>query len=600
MESKKEIVVLGDRDHLILRPTVYVGSVNPTDEKTPIIRGGRIYIENRSISVGMYKLFDEVFSNSLDEAKRMRGKMERILVSVDSQKNSIAVRDSGDGFYKGASINKTSGKTNIETAVSMFRAGSNFSNDEVDESLIGTNGLGLACVCGLSKDFKIITINESHYYLQEWDDFKTDGPVIRKKNSDESRGTEIIFKPLRSVFVNTKWDREILSSILILKYDLIKKDPILKDLRLELIWDGNLIDLSVGFLPADSYRIETEIGQIAIWEKYEGSGAVSFVNSALCTGIHQKIFNDFINEKLDDTLGHHFYDTYITLNLPPKAVRFGDQNKTKFVSQREEVEPHISRNFGNKIQAFFKTPLFESIKKKVDDRKNEGFVKKLKAEKRKVNLKNSHKYFPADRSNADNLFIVEGLSAMGSILQKRDPKNDGVYALKGKIKNCKTIGDLSENKEILELMHILELDPTVKLGTLSGYKRAIISADADPDGAHITSLVINLFHRWFPQVIKSGQLMILRTPLVSVGDGKRRKYYFNLNDFKKNHKGGSGPVRYLKGLGSLSSEDWEYVMENKNLISITNSPGDDKYLDMAFGDSSDLRKKWLSGSEIVY
>ena len=408
-ESKKEIVVLGDRDHLVLRPTVYVGSVNPTDEKTPIIRGGRVYIESRSISVGMYKLFDEVFSNSLDEAKRMRGKMKNILVSVDTQKNSISVRDSGDGFYKGASINKTSGKTNIETAVSMFRAGSNFSNDEVEESLIGTNGLGLACVCGLSKDFKIITINESHYYLQEWDDFKTDGPVIRKKDPNESRGTEIIFKPLRSVFGNTKWDKDILTSTLTFKRDLIRKDPGISKLEIKFYWDGVEIKLPENIFSKDSYLIETPIGQIAIWEKYEGSGSVSFVNSALCTGIHQKIFNDFINEKLEDTLGHHFYDTYITLNLPPKVVRFGDQNKTKFVSQREEVEPFISRNFGNKIQAFFKTTLFESIKKKVEERRNDGYIKKLKAEKRKVNLKNSHKYFPADRTNAENLFIVEGL-----------------------------------------------------------------------------------------------------------------------------------------------------------------------------------------------
>ncbi len=408
-ESKKEIVVLGDRDHLVLRPTVYVGSVNPTDEKTPIIRGGRVYIESRSISVGMYKLFDEVFSNSLDEAKRMRGKMKNILVSVDTQKNSISVRDSGDGFYKGASINKTSGKTNIETAVSMFRAGSNFSNDEVEESLIGTNGLGLACVCGLSKDFKIITINESHYYLQEWDDFKTDGPVIRKKDPNESRGTEIIFKPLRSVFGNTKWDKDILTSTLTFKRDLIRKDPEISKLEIKFYWDGVEVKLPDNIFSKDSYLIETPIGQIAIWEKYEGSGSVSFVNSALCTGIHQKIFNDFINEKLEDTLGHHFYDTYITLNLPPKVVRFGDQNKTKFVSQREEVEPFISRNFGNKIQTFFKTTLFESIKKKVEERRNDGYIKKLKAEKRKVNLKNSHKYFPADRSNAENLFIVEGL-----------------------------------------------------------------------------------------------------------------------------------------------------------------------------------------------
>jgi hypothetical protein len=65
--------------------------------------------------------------------------------------------------------------------------------------------------------------------------------------------------------------------------------------------------------------------------------------------------------------------------------------------------------FGAKLQGLFKTELFERIAKKVEERKNDGYVKKLRAEKRKVNLKHSHKYFPAQKAIAENLFIVEGL-----------------------------------------------------------------------------------------------------------------------------------------------------------------------------------------------
>jgi DNA gyrase/topoisomerase IV subunit B len=592
MYNKKEIVVLGDREHLVLRPTVYVGSVKPTDEKVPLIRDGKIYIENRSISVGMYKLFDEVFSNSLDEAKRMGGKMESIIVSVDSKKNSISVRDTGNGFYKGTSINKTSGKTNIETAVSMFRAGSNFSNDDIEDSLIGTNGLGLACVCGLSKDFKIVTINDTHHYKQEWDDFKTAGPLIKPKDVFCVNGTEISFKPLTDVFGSTKWDKEVLSTTLILKYDLIKRDSLLSNIKIELNWDEEVIDLQPEFLPADAFKIDTEIGQISIWEKYEGSGSLSFVNSALCSGIHQKIVNDFINVKLDDTLGHHFYDALIVLNLSPRYVKFGDQNKTRFVTTREEIENLLMNKFGAKLQGLFKTELFERIAKKVEERKNDGYVKKLRAEKRKVNLKHSHKYFPAQKAIAENLFIVEGLSAMGSILQKRNPKEDGVYALKGKIKNCKNIGDLSDNKEILELMHILGLDPTARNNEIIGYKRIVIATDPDPDGSHITSLLINLFYKWFPTVIRNKRLSSLKIPLVSVGDGKKRKYYWDMEDFKAAKP--IGNIRYLKGLGSLSLEDWEWVMSRKDFVGIDENSDSKAKLEMAFGDSAEARKKWLS------
>jgi DNA gyrase/topoisomerase IV subunit B len=594
MKNKKEIVVLGDRDHLVLRPTVYVGSVKPSEEKIPLIKDGRVYMQTKSISVGMYKLFDEVFSNSLDEAKRMGGKMKSIVVLVNSKKNEVTIKDSGDGFYKGTSINKTSGKTNIETAVSMFRAGSNFSNEELEDSLIGTNGLGLACVCGLSKDFKIVTVNDTHYYKQEWDDFKTSGPITRAKKSTENKGTEITFKPLSNVFGNDKWDKEVLSSTLILKYDLIKRDPILSKLDVEFLWDEEKIDLNVPFIPEESFKINTEIGQISIWEKYEGSGSISFVNSAICSGIHQKIVNDFINQKLDDTLGHHFYDCLIVLNLPPKYVKFGDQNKTRFVTTREEIESLLINKFGSKLQAFFKTEVYERILKKVEERKNDGYVKKLRAEKRKINIKQSHKYFPAQKALAENLFIVEGLSAMGSILQKRNPKEDGVYALKGKIKNCKNIGDLSDNREILELMHILGLDPTSRNIDVIGYKKIVIATDPDPDGAHITSLLINLFYKWFPTLIKNGRLSFLKIPLVSVGDGKKRKYFWNLDEFKKARV--SGTTRYLKGLGSLSLEDWEWVMSDKVLVKIEDGPDTKEKLEMAFGDSSDLRKKWLSST----
>jgi len=594
MSSKKEIQVLSEREHILLRPTVYVGSVKPTDEKVPIIKNGKLYVEQRSISVGMYKLFDEVFSNSLDEAKRMKGKMKSIYIQVETENNCISVKDTGNGFYKGTDINKISGRSNIETAVSQLRAGSNFENDDVEESLVGTNGMGVSLVNVLSKHFSIETVNEKSCYYQVWKNYERTEPKIKEKGSSKT-GTEVTFIPLGNVFGNSKWDKEVLTSILILKYDLIKRDPILKNLKIDLSWDGEDINLSPEFLPKDSFKIDTEIGQVTIWEKYENSGSVSFVNSAICSGIHQKIVNDFINQKLDDTLGHHFYDCLIVLNLAPKYVKFGDQNKTRFVTTREEIENLLLNKFGSKLQNFFKTELFERIQKKVDDRKNEGYVKKLRAEKRKVNLAHSHKYFPAQKSLAENLFIVEGLSAMGSILQKRNPKEDGVYALKGKIKNCRNIGDLSENKEILEMMHILGLDPTSKNSELVGYKKIVIATDPDPDGSHITSLLINLFYKWFPTIIKQKRLGSLKIPLVTTGEGKKKKYYWDLEEFKNTKT--QGVTRYLKGLGSLSLEDWEWVMSNKVLLTIEDGPDSKEKLEMAFGDSAEIRKKWLSNKK---
>jgi DNA gyrase/topoisomerase IV subunit B len=385
-EKNKEIRVLSEKDHDRQRSHVYVGSVIKTEEKIPIIKNNAIYIEPKEMSIGMYKILNEIIDNSLDEAKRMKGKMEKIQILVDSKSNKVKVTDTGNGFYKGASINKDSSRSNIETAISMLRSGSNFNNENIEESLIGNNGLGSALCNCLSEEFSIVTVNDTHYYEQKWEDFVRTEPIIRKKAPKDKMGTSIEFKPLRSLFKNYKWDLEILRSSLILKYNLIKRDHILSNLNLELLWDGEKIDLNCSFLPEDSFKINTDIGQITIWEKYEGSGSISFVNSAMCTGIHQKIVNDFINSRLEDTLGHHFYDAMIVLNLPPKYVKFGDQNKTRFVTTREEIENLLMNKFGSKLQEFFKTEIFERILKKVEERKNDGYVKKLRAEKRKVNL----------------------------------------------------------------------------------------------------------------------------------------------------------------------------------------------------------------------
>ena len=116
------------------------------------------------------------------------------------------------------------------------------------------------------------------------------------------------------------------------------------------------------------------------------------------------------------------------------------------------------------------------------------------------------------------------------------------------------------------------------------------------DGQHISSLIISFFHKWFPQIIENKKLFRIITPLVSCEIGKEKKYFFTMeefNEFAKTNKAVN--VKYLKGLGSLSLKDWEYIMDNKTLFSIINDRSSAKFLDIAFGDSSLKRKRWLEG-----
>jgi DNA gyrase/topoisomerase IV subunit B len=405
--ANKTIEVLSDFEHIVRRPTMYVGSVKKSDEILPIIGDGFIKAVNKEHSIGMYKLFDEVFSNSVDEAKRMSTPMKTIVVEVDSKNNFVSITDSGDGFTNGSTINKKSKLSNIETAVSMLRAGSNFDNDDISESIVGTNGFGVKLVNALSDMFEIETINSSEAYLQTWISFKSNKPTITTKKKGTKTGTRVSFIPNSSVFDNSQWDYSTIRSYLCLRKRVLETEEKTVSLKIEFIWNGKTEIIQSELKPDWSHK--TNIGEILVWEKRQDSGTFSFVNSALCTGIHQKIVQDRINIQLDDTLGHHFYDTLIILNMSPKIVRFGDQNKTKFVSKREEVEPTIVRNFDAALQKFFKSEVFKKIKKAVDDRRKDTELKKIRKEKKGIRMKNSNKYFPATSARAENLFIVEGL-----------------------------------------------------------------------------------------------------------------------------------------------------------------------------------------------
>jgi len=191
---------------------MYVGSIEPAEEKIPIIKNGRIHMENHEISIGFYKMFHEVLDNAIDEAKRMKGKMSLVRVDINSEINQVTVKDTGNGFYKGTQRNRKSKKTNIETAMSQLRAGSNFNNDGIDTALIGTNGVGAAVVNILSDKFVVHSVNKDSVFDMEWEQFKSSGPKIQRRKGipvadwkkQNKFGTTVTFTPRKKEFKKSK------------------------------------------------------------------------------------------------------------------------------------------------------------------------------------------------------------------------------------------------------------------------------------------------------------------------------------------------------------------------------------------------------------
>jgi len=593
---EKEIIALDTKTAVRLRPGMYLGPVSMIEEKIPIIQDNKLQFIEKRWSPGFRHMLVEILENAIDEAKRMRGKMKEINVSVDLDNNEVIITDSGGGFHKASSKHKVTKTNVVRTAMEVLHAGSNFSDTE--SNVLGTHGVGSAIVNILSDKFEITTVNKTHYVNIKWDDFVVDTETIRKKTDKDITGTTIKYTPTPEVFKGYKWDKDIIQTYLKFKNYLIKNDPLLNKLTLtlEFIEFGKIVktDISEPFLPEDKISIKSKIGDIEVWPAFENSANISFINGSPCTGIHQKIIQDWLNSFFDYNLAHHFYNTLVSLNVPSNLMRFGDQNKSKYDVTRFELESLLESNFKSKtIRGIKNSDILKLIQEKIDDRLYDESIKKLKKAQRKTRVKISEKYTPASGKGMQ-IFICEGLSAAGGQKQARNPKSDGVYALKGKVKNVKKLSDLANTKEIVDIISILGLE--IGKENKPKYEKIIISADSDPDGYHIESLIVNFFYKWFPYILDKGYLFRLVTPIIACDYNKKRKYFYAIKDYEEFIKSKKVlNVTYLKGLGSLSLEDWKYVMDNKVLLKIRPDTKAKRYLEIAFGNNSSKRKLWLEG-----
>jgi DNA gyrase/topoisomerase IV subunit B len=598
MSVNKEIEVLSDFEHVLRKPTIYVGSVEPSEERVPIIKSGLIVEEIKMLSVGFYKILNEAIDNAFDEAKRQSGKIKHITVEFSSKDNSATIIDTGGGFKNAERVHPKSGMSMVETAVSMLRAGSNFNNDGIEENIVGTNGMGISLTNMLSSMFSIETVNPQITYTQVWENFSSKTKEHRPTKKGTDTGTTIKFIPRKDVFKGAKWDKEYIITQMAFRKWILSFDPVLKDVPFIVKWDGKEINLPKTFMPKDAMVVSHKVGTVCVYPKFPSSIRASFVNAtqASSTGqrqVHELVMHEMLNEILGYEQAHNFYETVITLNVPPKIMRFGDQNKTRFVTTRDELMPFIEPLIKKLKREFSKSDLELKIKKAIEEYQHKGELKKIRTAKRDNTIKFSEKYFPAGKKK-NRIFLCEGLSAAGSLAQKRDKEGDAVYALRGKVKNTQTLSDLTSNQEIMDLINILGLD--IEKETCD-FKQIIIATDQDVDGEHIASLLLNLFYRWFPYIIRQKKLGILVKPLISYEtDGRKGRHYaYSIDQYKKIVASGKKTrnVRYLKGLGSNDIQDWEWIFNNIDIQLFREDSQALRYLDIAFGPSAQRRKDWL-------
>lgn len=260
--------------------------------------------------------------------------------------------------------------------------------------------------------------------------------------------------------------------------------------------------------------------------------------------------------------------------------RFEGQTKTKLDNQ--DAARATSKVTGEEIVLFFDRNL-ETLKTVLSCAEKSAKIRKTE-EKAKTNLLTKQKYsFDSNGKLANcekrdpsvcEIFIVEGDSAGGSARMGRDRSFQAILPIRGKILNVEkaTIDKVLANAEIKAMINAFGCGFSEGYGndfdiTKLRYDKIIIMADADVDGAHISTLLLTLFYRFMPELIYEGHVYIAMPPLYKAIPAKGKEEYLYddkaLERYRKTHKGAFTLQRY-KGLGEMDAQQlWETTLDPK-------------------------------------
>ncbi len=627
MENKIEhydvsdIQVLEGLEAVRKRPGMYIGS---TSER------------------GLHHLVWEIVDNAIDEA--LAGYCDDIEIIVNKD-GSVTVKDDGRGIP--VDKHPKTGISTVETVYTVLHAGGKFGGGGYKVSG-GLHGVGASVVNALSKWVDVTVYKNSKIYQAK---FANGGHIVQPLTvigdcSEDRTGTTVTFMPDEDIFKETtRFDYETLK-IRARELAFLNKGLriILVDDREDkkdiFVYEGGIKEY-VELLNKNKTPIHNDIIYVEGAEdnvtlevalQYNdgyNSAIYSFVNNITTPegGTHEdgvknsltRIINNYAkNNKFlkdnEDSLTGDDVREGITMIVSAKVPepQFEGQTKTKLGNS--EVRKIAANIFAEGFERFLMENPEQAkviVEKSMTAARARVAAKKARElTRRKGGLEITNQWGKlTDCSSKDasisEMFIVEGDSAAGSAKMGRDPITQAILPIRGKILNVEKarLDRILSNEEIRTMITAIGtgIGEEFDISKLR-YNKIIIMTDADVDGAHIRTLLLTLFYRYFKPLIEGGHIYAAQPPLYSIKHGKTIKYVLDekerdeyLSSLPENVK---PEIGRMKGLGEMDPHELRSTtmgIESRVLkqIDLADAIQVDEIFQVLMGEEVEPRRKFI-------
>ena len=582
------ITVLEGLEAVRKRPGMYIGSVS---------------------TKGLNHLIYEIVDNAVDE--HLAGYCSKITVILEKD-GSATVSDNRRGIPVGMHEKGISAERLVFTTL---HAGGKFDNNAYKTSG-GLHGVGSSVVNALSKHLTVRVKDGKNVYE---DTYEYGNPTTKLVNGllpvvgrTRETGTTISFLPDDTIFDKTRFKEDDIKSRL---HETAYLNPALtihfEDCRgtEPEILDYHEPEGIVGFIKDMNKSCEAVTDVISFQGESDGisvEGAFQYINEfhenvlGFCNNIYNAeggthltgfktqfttIINSYarelniLKEKDQNFTGPDVRNGMTAvISIKHPDPRFEGQTKTKLDNQ--DAAKVVAKVVGEELTRFFDRNL-ETLKavigcaeKAAKIRKTEERAKTNMLTKQKFSFDSNGKLANCESKDASKceIFIVEGDSAGGSAKMARNRMYQAILPIRGKILNVEkaSIDKVLANAEIKTMINAFGCGFSEGYGndfdiTKLRYDKIIIMADADVDGAHISTLLLTLFYRFMPELIFEGHVYIAMPPLYKAMPSRGAEEYLYddkaLERYRKRHKGPFHLQRY-KGLGEMDAQQlWETTLD---------------------------------------